>query len=131
MHHRPSYQPFETEREAHAAALKAGGPPRPGWSILSGDQNRQMLTAACEAAGVDLGAHDARILAWLAGFEDSTCAVIAGLITRAHAGRSSEPGSPDIGELRAIFTQDEPGPHQPRYMGTSPQCVVCGREHAW
>lgn len=89
---RTSYQPFENEREAHAAAVEAGGPPRPGWSILSDAQNRQMLTGACEAAGVDLGTYDARILGWLAGFEDSTCAVIAGLITRAHirAGRAPE-----------------------------------------
>jgi hypothetical protein len=39
------------------------------------------------------------------------------------------PASPDIGELRAIFTQDEPGPHEPRRAGTSPVCIVCGREH--
>ena len=81
---RTSYQPFETEREAHAAAVEAGGPPRPGWSILSAAQNRQMLNGACEAAGAELGAYDARILDWLAGFEDAACAVIAGLITRAH-----------------------------------------------
>jgi hypothetical protein len=75
--------PFETEREARAAALEAGGPPCPGWVILSAEQNRRMLTRACEAAGVTLGAYDARILAWFAGFEDAACAVIAGLISRA------------------------------------------------
>lgn len=32
-----------------------------------------------------VGAFDARILAWLAGWEPETCAVIAGLVTRAHA----------------------------------------------
>jgi hypothetical protein len=82
--------PFETEREARAAALEAGGPPRPGWVILSAEQNRGMLTGACKAAGVPLGAYDARILAWFAGFEDAACAVIAGLISRAHAGALSE-----------------------------------------
>ena len=74
---------YQSEREAHAAALDLGGPPRPGWSILSGAQNRAMLTAACQAAGIELGEHDSRILGWLAGFEDSTCAVVAGWITRA------------------------------------------------
>ena len=66
--------PLESERDAHAAALL---PPRPGWSILSQPQNRAMLVAACESVGLELGAYDLRILGWLAGFEDSTCAVVA------------------------------------------------------
>jgi hypothetical protein len=77
--------PFETDRDAHAAALAAGGPARPGWSILSEAQNRQLLADVCGRAGVVLGAYDERILSWLAGWEDATCAVIAGLISRAHA----------------------------------------------
>lgn len=77
--------PFSTQAEAHAAALALGGPPEPGRSILSEDQCRQMLTRACEEAGVTLGAYDARILAWLAGWEDGACGVIAGLVTRAAA----------------------------------------------
>jgi hypothetical protein len=77
--------PFATEAEARAAARTLGGPPDPGWSILSGEQRRQMLTAACDAAGVGLGDYDARIIGWLAGFEDGACAVIAGLVTRAAA----------------------------------------------
>ena len=75
--------PFDSEQDARAAAITAGGPPRPGWSILSGEQNRAMLAAACEAAGVTTGAYDERILVWLAGYEDSICAVVAGLIARA------------------------------------------------
>jgi hypothetical protein len=75
--------PFETEREARRAALERGGPARPGWSILSAAQNRQMLTEACEIAGVSLGAYDREVLDWLAGFEDAACAVVAGLIDRA------------------------------------------------
>ena len=43
-----------------------------------------MLAAACKAAGINLGTYDARILDWLGGFEDSACAVIAGIVTRAH-----------------------------------------------
>jgi hypothetical protein len=80
--------PYESDREAHRAAIRLGGPARPGWSILSDEQNARMLIAACEAAGVRLGSWDLRILSWLAGFEDSTCAVVAGLIIQASVGRS-------------------------------------------
>lgn len=75
--------PFHTEAEASAAA-HALVPPPPGWSILRTPENYRLLTEACHDAGVELGAYDDGILAWLAQFEDSTCAVIAGLITRAH-----------------------------------------------
>lgn len=47
-----------------------------------------MLTDACKVAGVVLGAYDRRILAWLAGYEPSTCAVVAGIIRRAAGGAS-------------------------------------------
>jgi hypothetical protein len=73
--------PFETEREARAAAL-AVIPPEPGWSILRRSQNLLLPERACEAAGVELGAYDRRILCWLAGFEDSACSVVAGLVAR-------------------------------------------------
>ena len=49
-----------------------------------------MLASACESAGVDLGgpsSYDRQILAWLAGWGPQTCAVVAGLISRAHAAR--------------------------------------------
>ena len=77
--------PFETEREARAAALAAAGPPRPGWSILNEAQRHNMLLDACTDAGVAVGAYDSRIVAWLTHWEDPTVAVIAGLISRAHA----------------------------------------------
>lgn len=77
--------PFATEAEASAAARALGGPPDPGRSILSGDQRLRMLTAACETAGVELGAYDARFLAWLSGWEDGFCGVFAGIVTRAAA----------------------------------------------
>jgi hypothetical protein len=82
--------PFETEREAHAFALKFGGPPGEGWSILSADQNRQMLTRACEIAGVQLGAFDRPILGWLAKWEDDVCAAISAMIMRAGRGLTED-----------------------------------------
>jgi hypothetical protein len=47
--------------------------------------NERVLRESCAAAGVALGAFDARIVSWLAGWEPETCAVIAGLISRAYA----------------------------------------------
>jgi hypothetical protein len=85
--------PFGTEAEARAAAKALGGPPEPGWSILSEGQRRLMLEVECEAAGVELGDYDARILRWLADWEDGICAVVVGLVTRAHAaGREARGG---------------------------------------
>jgi hypothetical protein len=81
--------PFETEREARAAAHQVVRP-EPGWPILCKSQNRFVLEQACETAGVELGAYDRRILDWLSGFEDSTCAVVAALVARAAA--AARPG---------------------------------------
>ncbi len=82
--------PFETERQAHAAAI-AAIPPEHGRLILHASQNRQLIEDACAAAGVVLGAFDRRHLDWLAGFEDSDCAVLAGIIRRAYeAGLAAE-----------------------------------------
>ncbi|WP_141581314.1 hypothetical protein [Actinomadura sp. WMMA1423] len=74
--------PYETDQQAadtvsHVYAHARTAPGTMG--RLSLDQ----LTAACEAAGVELGAYDRRILEWLAGWEPETCAVITGIILRA------------------------------------------------
>jgi hypothetical protein len=53
-----------------------------------------MLEDACTWAGVDLGAHDHAILAWMAGWEPSTVAVIAGIITRARQAGGDGQGEP-------------------------------------
>jgi hypothetical protein len=82
--------PFETAREAselpavRATYDAAHASNRRG---VIGERNLAMLLDAVADAGVELGAYDARILRWLAGWEPQTCAVIAGLITRAAAGR--------------------------------------------
>jgi hypothetical protein len=44
-----------------------------------------MLFDAIESAGIELGAYDEKMVSWLAGWEPTTCAVVAGLIIRAHA----------------------------------------------
>lgn len=81
--------PLETEREARAAAHQVVRP-EPGWSILHKSQNLFVLEQACERAGVELGVYDKRILDWLSGFEDSICAIVAGLVARAVA--AARPG---------------------------------------
>jgi hypothetical protein len=76
--------PFDSERDARAAAL-AAVPPDEGRTVLSGAQNRQLLGQACEAAGIEMGRYDDRIVEWLSGWEDAICMVVAGLVTRAYA----------------------------------------------
>lgn len=75
--------PYETERQAADAARHIyDGPPGTGaWAA----GNHRLILGACASAGVYLGAYDHRIIEWLTGWEPAMCAVIAGLITRAHA----------------------------------------------
>ena len=76
------FGPFASEAEARAAAASLGIRPLGGPDPLAAG-NQRMLLDACTAAGVQIGAYDVRILEWLAQWEPATCAVIAGLITRA------------------------------------------------
>jgi hypothetical protein len=73
--------PFQTELEARNATRHIYESP-PGTGAW-GNGNHKLLEDACRSAGITLGAFDHGILLWLAGFEPSTCAVIAGLIARA------------------------------------------------
>jgi hypothetical protein len=83
--------PYETEADALAGplareirALHASGRVRSGDPdhLVSGTQY-DYLMAACAAAGVELGAWDRRVLAWLANWEPAMVQVLCGLITRA------------------------------------------------
>ena len=80
--------PYETGRQAMAAVQHIiDGPAGAGvWQ----DGSLRLLEGACRAAGVQLGAYDEGVLVWLAGLEPWTCAVIAGLITRAHEAGKAE-----------------------------------------
>ena len=77
--------PYETEHEAVSASLYVQRGLLGTGRDMTG-ANLDELTDACAAAGVTVGAYDARILRWLADYEPQTCAVVAGLIARAHAG---------------------------------------------
>ncbi len=85
--------PFGTEQQAREAAHLVVAP-EPGWSILRAEGNRELLTRALAGAGVETGVYDERILAWLAGFTDATCAVVAGWISRAAGNRCRRCGRP-------------------------------------
>lgn len=78
-------EPYETEDQARmipaVRAVYEAYDHGHGTGDLSG---APLILAACEAAGVGLGAYDARIIAWLGNWEPAMCAVIAGLIVRAH-----------------------------------------------
>jgi hypothetical protein len=80
--------PFETEQEVRdhpvvRAIYEAARADLPRGLLAKG--NHEMLSHVLRTAGVELGAYDERIIGWLAGYEPGTCAVIAGLIARAHA----------------------------------------------
>jgi hypothetical protein len=83
--------PFETERQVRelpvVRAVYKAFDADPGVGRMA-RHNERMLRESCAAAGVALGAFDARIVSWLAGWEPETCAVIAGLISRAYAAGS-------------------------------------------
>ncbi len=101
--------PYETERQARADVAgvyaKCARSSRRG---VMGEANLAYLREACDLGGVALGAFDARILAWLAGWEPETCAVVAGLVTRAYtAGLNA---AADTGPLSDQHWQHQQGP---------------------
>jgi hypothetical protein len=78
--------PYETEDQvcSTSAVRTVYDAYRAGIASLH-DGSADLLLSACEEAGVALGAYDKRILAWFAGFEPQTAAVVAGIIVRAAA----------------------------------------------
>jgi hypothetical protein len=78
--------PFETQRQAADSVRHIIDSPPGSWS----DGTPRLLEDACRAAGVQLAGYDSQILVWLAGWEPWAMAVVAGLITRAHAGMLDE-----------------------------------------
>jgi hypothetical protein len=84
--------PFETEYEARASVQHILSSPTEAMT----DGNLRLLEDACRAAGAELGKWDHRIVVWLAGWEPSAVAVIAGLITRAHESGTAERGGAGV-----------------------------------
>jgi hypothetical protein len=100
--------PFETEDEARAdprvravyAAMQAST------EFRMQDGAARIITSACEQAGVQLGAYEARIVRWVAGFEPQSALVIAALVERAAAG----PDGPRCGQCGAL-AESYPDPY--------------------
>jgi len=90
--------PFDSEDQArtHPAVRAVYEAMRDGPRGVMQVSGEAMMLDACDRAGVTPGKYDARIIRWLAGFEPQTCAVIAGLIARAHADGAAE--QPDEGQ---------------------------------
>lgn len=80
--------PFETEWQVSAEpavrAVCEAFDADPGAGKMA-PHNRRMLGRALEAAGVEMGRYDDRIVEWLSRWEPETVAVVAGWIARAHA----------------------------------------------
>jgi hypothetical protein len=80
--------PYEDERQTSAAARHITSLP-PGTGAW-GTASHRLLCEALSDAGVELGAFDHSIVQWICGYEPSTVAVLASLITRAHqAGKAA------------------------------------------
>jgi hypothetical protein len=64
------------------------------------DGMHRLLEDTCRAAEIELGRFDHAILVWLAGWEPSTVAVVAGLIARARqpGARATLLGEPGVAQ---------------------------------
>ena len=114
--------PFGTEQQARETdavqAVCEAFRADPGVGKMA-PHNLAMLEQACAAAWVELGAFDRRVLAWLSGWEPQVCAVVAGLVTRAHAaGRAA--GRPGIWQPTGRLTACGPTTGAP-CAGLTPQ----------
>jgi hypothetical protein len=95
--------PYQTERETYGEPMYREVSDLPRW--VSGDPDHlvrdtrlRYLVGACEAAGVELGAYDLRVLTWLARGETSVAQVVLDLISRAHAAGRQVSDSPSPSE---------------------------------
>ncbi len=78
--------PFQTEDEAIAEpAVQAIYNAMRTSDARMQDGSAALILAACERAGVTLGAYEARIVRWVAGFEPQAAAALAAIIDRAGA----------------------------------------------
>lgn len=76
--------PIESEPRIDRAPLQPG-PYTDEMRAQDLRESRAIILDELAAAGVELGAYDRRIIAWLANWEDSTLIAIASWIKRAHA----------------------------------------------
>ena len=101
--------PFDSEDEvlADAGVQQIYARMRASREFRMQDGSAALIFTACALAGVELGGYDVRIIRWVAGFEPQSSAVIAGLITRAAAGKQDAAAPADAGD-------------------DAPRCAQCG-----
>ncbi|MBG0819108.1 hypothetical protein [Planomonospora sp. ID82291] len=105
--------PYETERETRGEPMpKAVSALHDAGTVKSGDPDRVVrgtkeaaLLQACEAAGVELGAHDRGVIAWLSEWETSTVQAVIGLITRAGAAGADRPAGDTYQRARTALAE--------------------------
>lgn len=95
--------PYDTEAEALAEPAVQETYHLPRVDAGQMDQaNRRRLLEACEQAGVELGAYDRSVLAWLAGWEPQVVQVVVGIIERA-AGHGPGLHGPTLAAVSAVL----------------------------
>jgi len=136
---RKVHGPYDSRAEAFAAAAPLNDAIRaadPGLGPMT-DAIRaarlkvrvDYLVSALTAAGVELGAYDARIAAWLADWETETLQVLVGWIERAHA--AGRDGSLDTPSETTTEPAPEPEVTHHAVMRNSAAGAECGTRHFW
>jgi hypothetical protein len=95
---RSAWGPYELERQALAEPMPvAVSALHDAGQVRSGDPDRRArdtvlvhLNEAVEAAGLQQGAYERRVLEWLAGGEHGVAQVVIGLVRRAYAAGSAQ-----------------------------------------
>ena len=117
--------PFEAEAQARESPavqeIRRAFRADPGIGKMA-PLNLALLVDACTMAGVELGAFDRRVLAWLSNWDPESSMVIAGLVTRAHEAGRTRP------ELGARRRQTSWRHHQP--LRPCPEIQSVGSDHA-
>lgn len=85
-----------------------------------GERAHRMLCESITAAGVELGAYDHRIVQWLAGMEVESCAVFAGIITRAHQAGQRSAAAAERASIRQLAVEREAACRVPCTSGECP-----------
>lgn len=86
---RSAAEPYQTEREAVAAA-RAVIPPHLGWSILSQEQHYVLVHQVLAESGVETSRFEDRTAWWLANYDDNVTAIIARWVSAAYeAGKAA------------------------------------------
>jgi hypothetical protein len=119
------YQSVRGHRYASAETIQLSGLHSIAAVPVADRINEGLLLAALDAAGVQLGAHDRRVVGWLAAWEPSIVQVVIGWVERA---RGAAPVHGLIADLAVpapslCGATQGPGSFTPRFI-TCPECLT-------